>query len=96
MKRQIIAHLLWTSLGLLAAGTVAAETLVVEDQLTVVPSNVARPERGSTMQAVEAKFGVPQARHDPVGKPPITRWDYADFTVFFENQRVIHAVAAKP
>ena len=87
------ARLLFAGLGLLAAGTAAAETLVINDELAVAPTDVVRPARGSTMQAVEAKFGAPQARHDAVGKPPITRWDYPGFSVFFENQRVIHAVA---
>jgi hypothetical protein len=45
------------------------------------------------MTAVEAKFGAPQTRHDAVGTPPITRWDYAGFSVFFEKDRVIDAVA---
>jgi hypothetical protein len=27
-----------------------------------------------------------------VGAPPITRWDYAGFSVFFEHDRVIDAV----
>jgi hypothetical protein len=27
-----------------------------------------------------------------VGAPPITRWDYPNFSVFFEGDRVIHAV----
>jgi hypothetical protein len=30
-----------------------------------------------------------------VGAPPITRWDYADFSVFFEHNLVIHAVARR-
>jgi len=27
-----------------------------------------------------------------VGDPPISRWEYADFTVYFEYDRVVHAV----
>jgi hypothetical protein len=45
------------------------------------------------MATVEAKFGAPQTRHPAVGKPAITRWDYANFSVFFEGERVIDAVA---
>ena len=50
------------------------------------------------MQAVEQKFGQPSQRHNAVGgggvkHPPITRWDYPGFSVFFENDRVIHSVA---
>ncbi len=80
-------------LGLLATGAVArAETLVNDDQLAVRESNVERPGRGMTMKGVEARFGAPQMRHAAVGKPPITRWDYAAFSVFFEYERVIDAV----
>ena len=81
------------ALATLWGGLAAAETIVVDDQVQVLPSTVARPARGSTMAAVEAKFGAPQARHDAVGAPPITRWDYAGFSVFFEKDRVIDAVA---
>jgi hypothetical protein len=28
-----------------------------------------------------------------VEQPPITRWDYPAFSVYFEHDRVIHAVA---
>jgi hypothetical protein len=45
-----------------------------------------------TMHAVETKFGAPQERHGAVGEPPISRWDYPGFKVFFEKDRVIHAV----
>jgi hypothetical protein len=70
-----------------------AETLVVNDQLTLQDSNVDRPKRGSTMTDVEKHFGAPVEKHPTVGQPPITRWDYAGFSVFFEHDRVIHAVA---
>ena len=52
----------------------------------------ARPERGLRMSTVEARYGAPANRYPAVGKPPITRWDYPDVVVFFENDRVIHAV----
>jgi hypothetical protein len=88
------AGTLTLALALAAAwGSLAvAETIVVDDQVQVRPSNIDRPARGSTMTAVEAKFGAPQSRHDAVGIPPITRWDYAGFSVFFEKDRVIDAV----
>lgn len=76
-----------------AAGAAMAETIVVEDQVKVRDSAVERPERGATMSAVESRFGAPAAKHPTVGQPPITRWDYPNFAVFFEKDRVIHAVA---
>ena len=69
-----------------------AETVVVDDKVMVRESNVPRPARGARMSDVEQKFGAPVTRHAAVGQPPITRWDYAGFSVFFENDRVIHAV----
>jgi hypothetical protein len=86
LKIALALAALWGSLA-------TAETIVVDDQVLVRPSSVDRPARGSTMTAVEAKFGAPQSRHDAVGAPPITRWDYLGFSVFFEKDRVIDAVA---
>jgi len=79
--------------GALLAGSARAETIVVNDQLTVKEVPGERPTRGMRMSAVEARFGAPQDRHPAVGEPPITRWDYPGFSVFFERDRVIHAVA---
>jgi hypothetical protein len=31
-----------------------------------------------------------------VGQPPITRWVFPTFVVYFEYQHVIHAVATRP
>jgi hypothetical protein len=74
------------------AGVARADLTVSDDQLSVIPSEIARPSPGMTMQKVEEKFGAPTERHDAVGTPPITRWDYQNFSVFFEKDRVIHAV----
>jgi hypothetical protein len=79
--------------GFAASGTAIAETLVVNDQLTVPSASVQTPKRGSTMTEVEKLFGAPVEKHATVGQPPITRWDYSGFSVFFEHDRVIHAVA---
>ena len=78
------------SLG--ASGLALAETIVVDDQVQLRDSTVDTPKRGVTMTQVEQKFGPPVTKHDAVGAPPITRWDYPGFSVFFEHDRVIHAV----
>ena len=51
-----------------------------------------RPMRGTTQAQVEAKYGSPVLKVAAVGDPPISRWEYQDFTVYFEYDRVIHAV----
>jgi len=53
------------------------------------------PARGATMSQVEARFGAPTTRHAAVGDPPITRWDYPQFSVFFEHDKVLHAVIVR-
>jgi hypothetical protein len=51
-----------------------------------------RPARGMTMQKVEAAYGAPASRVPAVGNPPISRWEYPGFVVFFENDHVLHTV----
>ena len=86
------AKLLVLLVGCAIAGGAAAETVVVDGQVQLEQSTVARPGRGSTMHEVEAKFGAPAKRYPAVGKPPITRWDYPSFSVYFEFNRVVHSV----
>lgn len=90
MKTRILIAMLC---GFAASGPLLADTLVVDGQVTLRESTVDRPKRGSTMSEVEKRFGAPVEKHATVGQPPITRWDYAGFAVFFEHDRVIHAVA---
>ncbi len=56
------------------------------------PDEVTLPPRGLTKTRVLLRFGEPDRRHEPVGTPPITRWDYGDFSVFFERDLVLHSV----
>jgi hypothetical protein len=76
-----------------AASAAYAETVVVDNQVMLRESTVQRPARGMNMAVVEQRFGAPVSKHEAVGKPPITRWDYQGFSVFFEYDRVIHSVA---
>ena len=80
-------------LSLLATGPAWAETLSVPTGDP--PAAVERPKRGNTMSAVQSRFGEPVTRHAAVGQPPIARWDYAQFAVYFENDRVQHAVIVR-
>ncbi|MDE2148724.1 MAG: hypothetical protein KGJ55_02580 [Gammaproteobacteria bacterium] len=92
--RTLLAGLL----GLSLISVARADTL----RLPAVPgtSAVATPElpqRGATMRTVEQRFGAPVKRHPPAGgdspkHPPITRWDYTQFSVFFERNRVLDSV----
>jgi hypothetical protein len=69
-----------------------SETLAIDGQVALKPSGVETPPRGSTMEAVEARFGAPANKSSPVGNPPITKWFYPTFVVVFEHDKVLHAV----
>lgn len=53
------------------------------------------PTRGMDMANVRNVYGAPRKEHPAVGEPPITRWDYEDFSVFFEYDKVIHSVVTE-
>jgi outer membrane protein assembly factor BamE (lipoprotein component of BamABCDE complex) len=71
-----------------------AETIAVDNGIAVKESDVATPGRGMTMDQVAAKFGEPTNKLPAVGQPPISRWDYPGFVVYFERNHVIHSVVA--
>ena len=55
------------------------------------------PRKGQDMSLVAKEFGAPKMKYPAVGggqprQPPITRWDYEGFSVFFENSHVVDAV----
>ncbi len=88
MIRKLIA------IGLIAAAPIAgADSLLIDGIDVARSSSHMRPTRGASMATVEARFGSPSQQQAAVGAPPITRWDYPGFVVFFEHDRVIHTVA---
>ena len=50
------------------------------------------PQRGMLKDQVRERYGEPLTMSAPVGDPPISRWTYDDFVVFFEYRHVISAV----
>jgi len=77
--------------------------LAAQADLLVIPEGAApttpvdKPDKGMSMGQVTARYGQPVQKHATVGgaskvQPPITRWDYAAFSVVFENDKVIDAV----
>lgn len=92
MRTTLIAFAV--ALGALS-GTVQADVLTMPEGASAAA--VVAPARGASMDEVLKQFGEPSARHAPVGggkkvHPPITRWDYPDFSVFFEKKLVIDVV----
>jgi hypothetical protein len=44
---------------------------------------------------VRARFGEPETVHAAVGDPPIIRWDYGQWSVYFEYDLVLFTVLHK-
>lgn len=85
-------------LAVLAPATGAAGDTLLVDRVQSEAA-VALPSRGSSMAQVQARFGAPVQKMPPVSgpnsrrhNPPITRWVYPNFEVYFEYNHVIDAV----
>jgi hypothetical protein len=94
-----INKIILAGLFCLATLTTQADVLLI-DVISKEPANDAtgllRPTNGRTMDQVKARFGEPVKVYPAVGKPPITRWNYPQFSVYFEHNLVIHSVVNKP
>jgi len=72
---------------------VNAQVVKTPQSSTQVVVNSSMPNRGLSKIQVETRFGPPSSKQGPVGKPSIYRWDFNNYSVFFENNIVIHSVA---
>ena len=95
MKTSTIAGFC-AALALACAAPANADSLLIEN--TMRGQSLAAPARGLSMSQVERRYGTPLQKLPTVGgssarQPPINRWRYADYTVVFERNRVIHSVA---
>ena len=75
---------------LLTSGTIFADVLILDEVRQVARMDL--PENGQTMNSIESKFGAPESREPAVGDPPITRWDYDRYSVYFEHDIVLFSV----
>ena len=76
----------------LGSGAATADVLKLGDGEPTVVQNADRPTRGMSAEQVEVRFGAPQAKVGPVGDPPISHWEYPDYSVYFEGRYVLHTV----
>jgi hypothetical protein len=94
----IAATLALTAAPLLLPATAHAETLrmkVHQEQ------HMNMPRRGMTMAQVKREYGTPIRILQTRGgsskyQPPIHRWEYAKYVVYFEYNHVIHSVLRTP
>ena len=72
------------------------DRLIIDNVNQREVADSARPNRGMSMETVEAQWGAPLTKRNAIGDPPITRWEYQAFVVYFEYSNVIHAVNTNP
>lgn len=79
-------------LGLAVNAQVSVDTLLIDEIAAHSAEQSEWPSAGLSMSNVEATYGQPLRKFDAVGSPPITRWEYAEYIVYFEHQTVLHSV----
>lgn len=96
----ILAWTVFTMLGLIPLASADVLTMPQSgepatsphsDTITQTTSQTV-PGRGMHMDQVEAKFGAPKEKIPAVGNPPISRWVYDNYTVYFERDIVLDSV----
>jgi len=53
---------------------------------------MSRPYKGMERQDVLSSYGNPLRQTSAIGEPPISNWEFSEFTVYFEYNHVIHSV----
>ena len=81
----------------LSANLSAEEIMMPEPEAEATTPEAAEysvklPGRGMSMEMVLNRFGEASEKYAAVGEPPITKWTYKNFSVYFESEFVIHAV----
>jgi len=101
MKRILLIALLWPLAagaaewryaGGMGGGSDSGPAQSGSQSARATPAPADAPGNNTTMQAVRASHGEPDRVLDAVGDPPITRWQYPGFVVYFEHDRVITSV----
>lgn len=93
VRQKYLAFLAVAALS--ALSTVYAESLIIENIDKSSAALTESPNRGMSMDTVETKWGSPVVKRPAVGDPPISRWEYSKFIVYFEYRNVIHAVTKR-
>lgn len=80
-----------------AAPAASTETGLSTTSMSASPASLPpqAPTNNMTMAMVREATGEPEIAMDAVGEPPITRWQYPEYVVYFEHDRVIISVAGR-
>jgi hypothetical protein len=90
---MVLALLITTFMTAVPFGTGFADVLLIEEVRQ--SDRMELPDNGLSKDDVKAHFGEPVNIHGAVGDPPITRWDYSGWSVYFEYGLVLFTVLHK-
>ena len=93
MTRIVLTLMLVFSAGLAQLGIAQADVLLIEEVRQ--SDRMDLPANGMSKDAVQARFGEPADKLAAVGDPPITRWNYDNWSVYFEYDLVLFTVLHK-
>jgi hypothetical protein len=85
-----MTRIVFIALLLLFSGAACADVLIIDEVRQVEKMDL--PKNGMSKADIEAKFGPPSKREGAVGDPPISRWDYDRYSVYFEYDLVLFSV----
>lgn len=88
---------IFTFIGLLLLSMTTLNTFASEKISIAYPgkTDISKPAHGQSMEDVTKTFGDPLEKTHTIGNPPINRWRYEKYTVYFEQNIVIHSVINK-
>jgi hypothetical protein len=70
--------------------SISADVLIIDEVRQA--ERMKLPQNGQDKATVEAKFGAPISKVPAVGDPPISSWEYKDYSVYFEYDLVLFTV----
>lgn len=88
MTRMALTRISLVFLLLAFSTATLADVLLIQEVRQADGMNL--PTNGLTMSEVEAAYGTPSNKQAAIGDPPITRWVYDRWSVFFEYDRVLY------
>ena len=93
MTRMVLALVFGILASFAPMGAATADVLLIEEVRQA--EGMELPSNGMKSADVLARFGDPAKKHAPVGDPPISRWDYQHWSVYFEYDLVLFTVLKK-
>lgn len=93
VKLQLLALVIMPAISLSTQAQTQEEKILLPiHQQGQYLGNITTPAKGLSRATVLERFGVANKTTPATGTPPISRWEYSDFSVYFESDVVIHTV----